>query len=95
MLFGGLFLVVAIYVLNTTHKPLISAGVFTGLVAIVGLLTGLATKQILTVLVINLLYMSIFFLLLVKISENKMMWQLTAGGGVILWLFLTYKLKNV
>ena len=96
MLFGGSFLLVALFVLNSTHKLFLSVITYTGLITIVGLSTGIPMSEVLKVAVISFVYMSLFFILLERVaSKSSALWWSILVMGVVLWLLITYQLKTI
>ena len=89
-MFHGVFLIVALYALHTTHKPILSAAGYTILISVVVLLTGTPFKEVLSFTVISIIYMTSFFLLLERVSSNLVTWWLILLVGVILWLWIIY-----
>lgn len=94
MIFGGGFLLVALFILNSTHRPLLSAAGYTIIITIVNLLTNVTINDVLIISAISLVYMTIFFIILEKASNNSTLWWSILVCGVALWLWITYASKT-
>ncbi len=82
---GIVVLIFFAWLLHQYHRPLRMAAFYTGLMALLGLLTGASLGALLPAALITLAYMSGFFWLLDRYSDTLVIWLALLFSGTLLW----------